>query len=53
MDNFAALYHSMGSYAARKTGRLDSVAWPFTGRLRSQPDVIAPASSQGRKGPRG
>jgi len=52
MDNFAALYHSMGSYVAanRPTG---FGRRPFTDRLRSQPDVIAPASSQGRKGPRG
>jgi len=52
MDNFAALYRRW-SATPPQTGRLDSVAWPFTGRLRSQPDVIAPASSQGRKGPRG
>ena len=52
MDNFAALYHSMGSYAAanRPTGfgRM-AVYGPSAG----QPDVIAPASSQGRNGPRG
>jgi len=42
----------MVSYAAvnRPTG-FGHMA--FTGRLRSQPDAIAPASSQGRKGPRG